>query len=185
MSEVQMSDANLSTLDRNILDAINKGFNYASDVLDYCGPRYADTDGMDSAAYLDEVDNLIDRGYVKQKGKRFGGQIVLELTDKGRESAPSLSDAEQSLVDEHDILLDSLGVLKDVIELEDADGSLPSISRLQKYDDRDASAYQYTLHFNRLTQAGLASEKGIFRYRVKPTDGGRSLVDEYESQGHI
>lgn len=169
-------------LHTTIIDAINKGFTYVSDVLDYCGPREDEQSrGLDSAAYLEEIEKLVNAGYVEREGERFNARLKLHLTEMGQEAAPDLSEEEQELLDNHGVSLDSLSVLKSVIEHEASEGNLPSISDIQENDSRDASAYQYTAHFNRLTEAGLASEKGIFRFRIDPAQKGRSLVDEYES----
>jgi len=178
--EIAASEPN--ELHTTIIDAINKGFTYVSDVLDYCGPREDEQSrGLDSAAYLEEIDKLVAAGYVEREGERFNAQLKLKLTEKGREAAPDISDAEQELIDDYGISLDSLSVLDYVIEHEASEGNLPSISDIQKNDNRNASAYQYTAHFNRLIEAGLASEKGIFRFRIEPTDEGRELVEEYEA----
>lgn len=165
-----------------IIDAINKGFTYVSDVLDYCGPRHDEQNrGLDSAAYLEEIDKLVASGYVEREGERFNAQLKLKLTEQGQEAAPTLSGAEQELVDEYNISLDSLSILESVIEHEASEGTAPSISDIQETDNRSVSAYQYTVQFNQLTEAGLATEKGIFRFRIDPTEKGRNLVEEYES----
>lgn len=172
----------LTELQSIIIDTINKGFTYVSDVLDYCGPRLSEQSRtLDSPAYLNEIDTLIEYGYVEKLGKRFNSQLKLRLTEKGREVAPSISDAERKLIDDYGVSFSSLEVLQDVIDYEAREGESPSISMIQDYDDKAASSYQYTAHFNKITEAGLATEKGIFRFRIKPTDKGRQLVEEYES----
>lgn len=171
----------LSDLHTAILDAINKGYSYVADVLDYCGPRLDEQSrGLDSAAYLNEIDNLEDRGYIKRKGKRFNAQLKLELTSRGQDAAPTLSEAEQSALDEYGVPLEALTVLKHAIDFENEEGGVPNISQIQARDDQQASAYRYTAQFNRLVDRGLAKEKGIFRYRIQPTDKGRTAVSEYE-----
>lgn len=174
--------SNLTELHTVIIDTINKGFTYVSDVLDYCGPRLSEQSRtLDSAAYLEEIDKLIEFGYIEKEGKRFNTQLKLRLTEKGREVAPGISDAERKLIDDHGVSFSSLAVLQDIIDHEAKEEDLPSISMIQQYDDKEASSYQYTAHFNKLTEAELATEKGIFRFRIKPTDKGRQLVEEYES----
>lgn len=172
----------VTELHRAILDSINKGNEYIADVLDSCGPRLDEQKrGMDCSAYLNEVDRLIQRGYIEREADLFDGHLKLHLTKKGKEAAQTLPDAEQKLIDEYGISFDDLRLLQNVIELEAEEGELPSISDLQDSDGQGASSYQYTLRFNYLVDAGLATEKGIFRYRIVPTDAGRRLVEEYET----
>ena len=180
MSTKGQSEA-VTDLERAILNSINKGNEYVADVLDCCGPRLDEQQrGMDSAAYLDVIDQLIERGYIEREGAMFDSQLKLRLTERGEESAETLSDAEQDLVDTHGISFDELHILQLVIEYESEEGSSPSINDLQVIDDEFASAYQYTLRFNGLIAAGLASEKGIFRYRITPTEAGRQVLEEHE-----
>jgi hypothetical protein len=171
----------VSDLHLAILDAINKGYTYVADVLDYCGPRLDEQSrGLDSAAYLREIDNLEDRGYIRREGKRFNAQLKLQLTSRGEEATPTLSGADQSALDEYGVPLEALSVLKHAIDFETAEGGSPNISQIQQRDNVNASAYRYTAQFNRLVDQGLAGEKGIFRYRIQPTDKGRTAVSEYE-----
>jgi DNA-binding MarR family transcriptional regulator len=172
----------LNELHTVILDTVNKGFTHVGDVLDYCGPRLEEQSRtLDSPAYLQEIDKLVEMGYLEREGQRFNKQLVLKLTRKGEEATPALSAEERSLIDQHGVSFSSLSVLKDVIDYENNEGSLPSISMIQERDDKTSSAYQYTAHFNKLTEAGLASENGIFRFRIEPSDDGRALVEEYAS----
>lgn len=178
----EIAGPELNELHTAILDTVNKGFTHVGDVLDYCGPRLEEQSRtLDSPAYLREIDKLVEMGYLERGGERFNKQLVLKLTADGREIAPTLSDEERSLVDQYGLSFSSLSVLKDVVDYEASEGALPSISMIQERDEKTSSAYQYTAHFNKLTEAGLASEKGIFRYRIEPTDDGRAVVQEYDS----
>lgn len=161
-----------------ILDAVQRGHRYVADVLDYCGPRFEEEDrGFDSAAYTIEIEELVEGDYLRRRNSRLLGQLALDLTEKGREAAPALSDADRELLDAHDVTTDELDVLDQVVQVESETDALPSITKLQEELDSERSAYQYSLLFSSLVDAGLAEERGLLRYRVSPTVDGRELVE--------
>lgn len=171
----------VTELHKAIINSINKGNEYIADVLDSCGPRLEKQErGMDCSAYLNEVDRLVEQGYIEREANMFDGYLKLRLTEKGKEMADTLPDAERELIDEYGISFDKLRLLRDVLDYESEEEKSPSISQLQEFDDRSASAYQYTLRFNYLVDAELATEKGIFRYRIVPTDAGSRVLEEHE-----
>lgn len=184
MRTIEISQiANISDIQRSILDAVNRNYTWAADVLDYCGPRLNEQErGMDSAAYLREIDRLIEDGYLRRESERFNDHLKLRLTEKGREAAPTLSEAHHELLESHGITLDALSLLSDVVDHADREGDVPTISELQDSGAMDLATYQYTLLFNSLVDAGLATEKGVFRYRIDPTDAGRDLVSQYADE---
>jgi DNA-binding MarR family transcriptional regulator len=168
-----------------ILGAIQKGFTKMSDVIDYCGPelvderRTGDESEMDVPAALRLIDQLIDAGYIERRDPRFSSQLKLALTEDGKEAAPELSPTESELVSEYGVTIDSLRTLKHVIEYQEANEDRPYMERLINEFDIDLLAHQLSVLFNQLVNTGLAEEKGLFRFWIKPTDEGRRLVEEY------
>lgn len=189
MSEVPAPEPTIeSESAEKILGTIQKGFDTMAELIDFCGPELIDerrqangqSAEMDVPAALRAIDRLIDAGYIEREGKRFEHQLALRLTDAGRDVAPQLSSVEQELLAEHDISIDALRVLQDVIRYEEEHDDLPFMEQLIAEYDVDYLAHQISVLYNQLVAAGLAEEKGIFRFWIQPTDEGRRLVREYE-----
>lgn len=179
----------LQTVSGNkILNAINKGFDNMAKVVDYCGPELIDErrtgseSEMDVPAALRTIDRLVDEGYIERGGRRFPRQLNLKLTERGKEAAPELSETERELISEHEVTLDALRVLSQVIEYRESYGKSPFMEQLINEFDIDLLAHQVTVLFGQIVDAGLAEEKGIFRYSIVPNDEGRQLVQEYEDE---
>ncbi|MFC7157790.1 hypothetical protein ACFQPA_20410 [Halomarina halobia] len=176
----QQSDE-LSEIDLTILTAVNKGFRYVADILDYCGPQLdQEGQGWDCSTYMLRIDRLIDLDYLRRNGNRFNGFLEITLTERGRSAVPPLSEEETSLLGEYGISIEALNVLKAVIEYEEEHGTFPSTNQLIERTEFSDSCYQCTALFNRIVDAGLAVERGILRYKIEPTDEGRKLVANRE-----
>jgi predicted transcriptional regulator len=173
-----------------ILGSIQKGFDTMAKLIDFCGPELIDerrkenghTAEMDVPAALRTIDKLIDAGYIERENQRFADQLSLRLTDAGRDIAPDLSSVEQELLEEHGVSIDALRVLQHVIKYEEEYDDQPFMEQLLAEYDLNYLAHQVTVLYNQLVESGLAEEKGIFRFWIRPTDEGRQLVREYEDQ---
>lgn len=172
-------------IEETVLDGVQKGFTKVSDLVSYTGPELIDVNVDETERELDvpqvlrAIQRLIQRGYLDRVGRRGADQLEVRLTDEGREAAPSLSEHERELISEYGVPLAALEVLDSVIEYEQEHGSLPSISQLRSEMGVSLVTYQLQPLFMRLVDSGLAEASGLFRFKIDPTDEGRTAVEEY------
>lgn len=168
-----------------ILEMVNKEFHDLSDILDTCGPQFKDFDfGMDASAYLNEIDHLIAEGYLRRHSERMTDQLEVSLTSKGKEATPELSESEATLLEDENIPLAALKLLKVVAEYRSRHGESPTITEIQHLKETEGidieSEIGSVVIFTKLVQEGLAKNTGVFRYRIIPTDEGHRLIETYE-----
>lgn len=172
-------------IEEAILDAVQKGFTKVSDLVSYCGPQLINVNTGTSERELDvpqvmrAIERLSHHGFLDREGDRRLGQLTVHLTDAGRDAAPAMTDREQASLDEYGVHPDALRLLAHVIEFEREHGSLPSMSQLQKDTDVDLITYQMQPLYTHLIDAGLATARGLFRFKIDPTESGRTAVDEF------
>lgn len=173
-------------VDEVILDAVQRGFHDVSDIISYSGPIISEVKDdsidreLDTPQVMWAIDRLVDDEYLERTGERFAAQLRVRITDKGREIAPRLTSTEESLISEANVAPEGLVLLSHIIRFETAEGELPSISQLRRNSSLDLDVHQIHPLFVQLSNARLAQKKGIFRFRIAPTEKGRQLVEEYK-----
>lgn len=185
MSQTEQTQLAQEEIEETVLDAVQKGFTKVSDLVSYTGPELIDINVGETERELDvpqvmrAIQRLIQRGYLNRVGRRGIEQLEVRLTDEGREAAPSMPERERELVTEYGVPLTALEVLASVVEYEQTHGSVPSVSDLRAETDVSLVTYQLQPLFTRLIDAGLAEASGLFRFKLEPTDEGRTVVEEY------
>lgn len=173
-------------IEETVLDAVQKGFTKVSHLVSYCGPELLSTGAEGSERELDvpqvmrAIQRLIQSGQLERTGHRGARQLEVRITDEGRDAAPVLPEREAALLSEYGISLTPLVVLSEVIEYERERGSLPTISQLRSETEESLVTYQMQPIFTRLIDAGMAEARGLFRFKIDPTEAGHLAVEEYD-----
>lgn len=185
MATEEKQDLAREEIENTVLDAVQKGITKVSDLVSYCGPELIDVNvgrnrrELDVPQVMRAIERMVHRGYLVREGERGLDQVVVQCTEAGREAAPEISDRERELVDSYGVHPDSIRLLHAVIEHERENGSLPSISQLRHDANISLITYQMQPLFSQLTEAGLADARGLFRFKIEPTDEGRTAVEEF------
>jgi SSS family solute:Na+ symporter len=86
----------LSRVQKQIMEAVAKGYQSAADIVDFCGTREA---GIQLPAILRDIDYLIEQGYLRRQGERFTKQLYFDITPEGnrilQEEAVDVVDVEE------------------------------------------------------------------------------------------
>jgi SSS family solute:Na+ symporter len=86
----------LSRVQKEVLEAIAKGYQSAADIVDFCGTREA---GIQLTPLLRDIDYLIEQGYLRRQGERLTKQLYFDITPEGNrileEEAVDVVDVEE------------------------------------------------------------------------------------------
>lgn len=171
--------------DEIVLDAVQKGFTRVCELTSYCGPELINVNMKDTQRELDvpqvmrAIQRMIQIGYLERVGQHGISQLDVRITDEGRKAAPPMSDRDEELVSKYNISSEALEVLVDAVEYEETHGSLPSMSQLKSETETSLVTYQIQPLFKKLIDVDLAEARGLFRFKIDPTDKGRTVVKEF------
>jgi solute:Na+ symporter, SSS family len=86
----------LSRVQKEVLEAVAKGYQSAADIVDFCGTREA---AIQLPALLRDIDYLIEQGYLRRQGERLTKQLYFDITPEGnrflQEEAVDVVDVEE------------------------------------------------------------------------------------------
>lgn len=185
MARTTQPNENRDAIEETVLDAVQKGFTKVSDLISYSGPELIDvgtgtnTRELDVPQVMRAIERMIQRGDLERLGSRGLDQLEVRLTEQGRANAPQMPERDRELVEKYGIAPNALRVLSRVVEFEETHGSQPSMSQLQSQTDVDLITYQIQPLYTQLVNTNLAKPKGFLRFKIEPTDRGRTAVEEF------
>lgn len=187
-----MGQRNSSTLaaqeeiENTVLDAVQKGLTRVSDLVSYCGPELIDVNIGANDRELDvpevsrAIENMVQRGLLERQGKRGLDQLQVRLTEAGRATAPPVTEREAELMSSYGVSKTALQLLANIRAYERQNGKLPTITQLRDASGLDLVTYQIQPLYSQLLSAGLAEDKGLFRFKIRPNDRGEKAIDEFD-----
>ena len=70
----------LSRVQKEVLEAVAKGYQSAADIVDFCGTREA---AIQLPVLMRDIDYLIEQGYLRRQGERLTKQLYFDITPEG------------------------------------------------------------------------------------------------------
>ncbi|MBZ6496773.1 hypothetical protein [Natrinema longum] len=173
-------------IENTVLDAVQKGLTQVSDLVSYCGPELIDVNIGANDRELDvpqvsrAIENMVQRGLLERHGKRGLDQLQVRLTEEGRATAPPVTEREAELMSSYGVSRTALQLLANIRAYESRTGRLPTITQLRDDSEMDLVTYQIQPLYSQLLSAGLADDKGLFRFKIRPNQTGETALEEFE-----
>jgi SSS family solute:Na+ symporter len=153
----------LSRVQKEVLEAVAKGYQSAADIVDFCGTREA---AIQLTPLLRDVDYLIERGYLRRQGERLTKQLYFDITPEGKrlleEEAADVVDVEEiQATQTRDLSREASAVLEAVKEE-------PGATTVEVAHRSGLSLEMVTPTVNVLKNKGLVRIHGFITPRVSP-----------------
>ncbi|MDQ4000376.1 MAG: hypothetical protein M3283_05105, partial [Actinomycetota bacterium] len=153
----------LSRVQKEVLEAVAKGYQSAADIVDFCGTREA---AIQLTPLLRDVDYLIEQGYLRRQGERLTKQLYFDITPEGKrfleEEAADVVDVEEiEATQTRDLSREASAVLEAVKEK-------PGATTVEVAHRSGLSLEMVTPTVNVLENKGLVRIHGLITPRVSP-----------------
>jgi SSS family solute:Na+ symporter len=153
----------LSRVQKEVLEAVAKGYQSAADIVDFCGTREA---AIQLTPLLRDCDYLIEQGYLRRQGERLTKQLYFDITPEGKrfleEEAADVVDVEEiEATQTRDLSREASTVLEAVKEK-------PGATTVEVAHRSGLSLEMVTPTVNVLENKGLVRIHGLITPRVSP-----------------
>jgi len=153
----------LSRVQKEVLEAVAKGYQSAADIVDFCGVREA---AIQLTPLLHDIDYLIEQGYLRRQGERLTKQLYFDITPEGNrileEEAVDVVDVEEIQdAQTRDLSREASAVLEAVREK-------PGATTVEVAHRSGLSLEMVAPTVNVLKHKGLVRIHGLITPRVSP-----------------
>lgn len=161
----------LAPLQVSVLRTLALGYSTLADVTDYLtGVTELASERIDSASVYKSLEALKSGNLVSAESDRFAGQLRYRLTQTGQSMiSGDVSPIDTTALEDHGVDAEALYILEAAV----ANPGRPLVNLVE---GSEVSAKSVVSVAQRLVDSGLARPEGIIRYRLRPTDKGRSAV---------
>lgn len=160
-----MAQYQLTAEEKNILRSIYTGHDTVADVCDFISKP--------TVYVMTELEILENLGYVKRMGDRYIEWLRFEVTEKGKQALPEMSELEKKLAENYGISIEDYKVLKEAKNLGVAKNDAFTIS-----DNTGIPTMVMVTCVDNLEKKGYVKMQGLWRRFLAVTSKGEELVAE-------
>lgn len=160
-------EPSLGGLEREVLEYIAKGLNINSWLIDALG-------NIDGHEFQRLVNGLEADGLIVQRGDIYLGKVTYDLTERGLEALPPLSEDDRAMLADYGLDADSLATLEAIGLIE------RRTVRLTDVADSTGLAFDYQKALiEKLAEDGYLAYRGMLVPKLVLTDRGEDVVRRY------